>query len=93
MGRSVSADRAPNQRIHLDLLAGFMEAMDDPDWQVLVRGRGSFKEGLPLGARKLLPRTPAVYGRKVAWRRSEPEDSGGHPSSRENYASCVEHVQ
>ena len=43
LGRSVSANKAPDQRVCLDLLAGFMEAMGDPVWfgAGLVQARAS----------------------------------------------------
>ena len=50
-------------------LAGFLREAGDPDWRVLIEGKYNFVDGLPLGYKEPLPRTPAVYERKVKHRK------------------------
>ena len=48
------------QPFYLFLLAQSLEMMGDPDFEILVQGKESFAEGIPLGWDKPLPRTPQV---------------------------------
>eukprot|EP00973_Karenia_brevis_P024591 3392325-Karenia_brevis.AAC.1 len=53
----------------------------------------SFLTGVRLGPGCKLPRTPAVFERKVRWRKLDGMDEATMPSSRDNYTSAVENVE
>ena len=86
-----TADLPIGQKIRLPLLAAVAEAFGDPDWRILTASKDSYLTGVPLGVDRPLPRTPAVFGRKVSWRKYE--DQGQLPSSKHNYSSCVDNVR
>ena len=81
-----SVECPQGHKIRLHLLGAVAKAFGDPDWEVLTEGGDSFLSGVPLGVESPLPRTPAVYERKKAWRKYESQD--GPPSSKANYISC-----
>ena len=47
----------------------------------------SFLTGVPLGVKERLPRTPAIFERKLKQRRYDDDLEEGHPESRDNYKS------
>ncbi len=51
-----------------EAIGELLHVAGDPDWRVYSGGRRNFGEGVPLGYREPLPRTPAVFRRKVKWR-------------------------
>ena len=55
----------PGQPFLLALAAHMARVLGDPDWRMLVDGKVNYKDGVPVGFRERLPRTPAVYERKV----------------------------
>ena len=57
------------QPFYLFLLAQSLEIMGDPDFEILVQGKESFAEGIPLGWDKPLPRTPQVFCPRVRHRK------------------------
>ena len=76
----------------LDSLAHFLRICGDPDWRVLVSGSVNYSEGVPIGRNAKMPRTPAVYRRKIRWRSYVDELADGRgPESRENYRSIQGH--
>eukprot|EP00973_Karenia_brevis_P063463 8820144-Karenia_brevis.AAC.1 len=52
----------------------------------------SFRTGVRLGPGCKLPRTPAIFERKVRWRKLDGMDEAVMPASRDNYTSAVENV-
>ena len=69
-----------------------MRICGDPDWRVLVSGSVNYSEGVPIGRNTKMPRTPAVYRRKIRWRSYVDELADGRgPDSRENYRSVQGH--
>ena len=77
---------APYQPFHLNLLGAYLAAIDDPDFDILTRETDSFTTGVRVGVGCRLPRTPAVFERKLKWRNLD--DTPFDPQ-RENYASAV----
>ena len=55
------------QPFRLFLLAAVARVSGDPDWKILTAAKDSFASGVPVGTEKM-PRTPAVYERKLKWR-------------------------
>jgi hypothetical protein len=64
----------------------------DPDWRCLAEGKWSFAKGTPVGIGVKMPRTPAVYERKVRWRKYDQEMDGEPPHSKHNYVSAKDHL-
>ena len=77
---------APFQPFLLNLLGAYLAAIDDPDFDILTRTTDSFTTGVRVGVGCRLPRTPAVFERKLKWRSLD--DTPFDPQ-RENYASAV----
>jgi len=79
------------QPIRIRLLAALLKGIDDPD----VAGIARYARGVRLGVGVKLPRTPAVYPRKVRWALPSQKDPdglgdglGGPPVLLENYSSA-----
>ena len=66
--------------------ANHQARMDDPDYRMCELMR----EGVPIGWQQRLPRTPAIYDRKIRWRRHVGEE-GDNEGWKANYRSAVEH--
>ena len=85
------------QPFYLHLLAEVARRAGDPDTKVLNRGRHSFAEGVPIGVRRKMPRTPAVFARKVRWRAldetQEDFDMGNYKSARDALPVLVGQMQ
>ena len=75
----------PRQPILLNLLSLIARVLGDPDWRALCHGPENYTEGVSVGYMTKLPRTPAVYERKLRWRKYEPEDM--IIEERANYSS------
>lgn len=58
-------DRQP---FFLHLLAQSLRILGDPDWEVLTQGEESFAEGVPVGYKTALPRTPQVFRKREKFR-------------------------
>ncbi len=90
-GRPKPGDRAI--ALHLRLLEAILRAGGDPDWG----GMAQYAAGVRLGIGERLPRTPAVFARKVKWRLKGQEladELEGHPVQgvwRDNYRSVTAH--
>ena len=65
---------AERQPFLLNLASLMARVLGDPDWRVLVTGPNNFTRGVQVGVDEKLPRTPAVYDRKIKWRRYDPAD-------------------
>ena len=63
-----------DQPFFLHLLAEVARVLGDPDWRVLAHSSESYAKGVPVGFKKRLPRTPAVYDRKRRWRKYDAQD-------------------
>ena len=78
------------QPIDVRLVQGLLEDAKDPDHKVM----NSFAVGVPTGINDKLPRTPAVYVRKVKWALAEQADPDSEPELeseavwRDNYSSA-----
>jgi hypothetical protein len=77
----------PQHTILLRELGMLLRQVGDPDWRILADAENSFLTGVPLGVKERLPRTPAVFERKVKHRKYDDDLEEGHPESRENYKS------
>ena len=75
------------QPFFLHLLASTARVLGDPDWRILVDNRESYATGVPVGYRRRLPRTPAVFDRKTRWRSYGQDDFC--LELRENYNSAA----
>ena len=84
---------AEGQPIYLEGLQTQLCLSGDPDHRILTKGTHNFAEGVQLGDTVRMPRTPAVFERKVKWRSYEEEMDGREPESRENYRSTVGHLE
>ena len=58
----------------LHLLSEIARILGDPDWRVLVQASLNYADGVPVGFKKRLPRTPAVFERKTRWRAYDEDD-------------------
>ena len=65
---------AARQPFLLNLASLMARVLGDPDWRVLVAGPNNFTRGVQVGVDEKLPRTPAVFDRKVKRRRYDPID-------------------
>ena len=72
LGRAYDADTlltvAPGQCVRLTLIGELLRALSDPDWRVYSIASTNFADGVPLGYRLPLPRTPSVFERKRKWK-------------------------
>ncbi len=84
-----------HQHVRVRLLQAVLHAAEDPDHA----GMEHFARGVRLGVNVRMPRTPAVYARKTAWRlpsQREAQQFYGQTTEgvwRENYLSVKAHVQ
>ena len=62
------------QCFRLKLIGAMLKSAGDPDWAVYADAKRNFVEGVPLGYREPLPRTPAIFERKVKWRQYNDEE-------------------
>ena len=74
------------QPFHLPALGETLRLMDDPDWRIFHVAIDSFSKGVPVGMNEKMTRTPAVYERKVKWRKY---DETEQILDMENYRSAV----
>ncbi|CAE8640253.1 unnamed protein product [Polarella glacialis] len=57
------------QPFFLHAMAQTADLQGDPDWRVLDRVKDSYAEGVPVGFQEKMPRVPAVFRRKIRWRK------------------------
>jgi hypothetical protein len=76
----------PHQPFFLFALARSLELINDPDWRRVELSPDSFVKGTPVGVGVKLPRTPAVYERKMKWRKLDETDFVDEVA---NYSSIV----
>lgn len=89
----VSEEPSPGQPFYLKSLAEYLHVLGDPDWRCLYESSWSYHHGTPVGVEVRMPRTPAVYERKVRWRKYDEGYDGAEPRSRKNYSSADAHLQ
>jgi len=67
----------------------------DPDWRIWgdKATTHTFTEGVGIGTRAPLPRTPSVYERKVQWRSYEDSLEVATPHSKHNYPSVAPNLE
>ena len=68
-GRCFEHVPEPGHCYFLTALGDYLYSIGDPDWRCLEQGSWSFAKGRPVGICIRMPRTPAVYERKVKWRK------------------------
>ena len=59
----------PGQCMLLECLGLHLKLAGDPDWRIMSESSWSFAKGTPIGIGVKMPRVPAVFERKVRWRR------------------------
>eukprot|EP00973_Karenia_brevis_P056741 7896129-Karenia_brevis.AAC.1 len=64
----------------------------DPDWAIFAAKEACFLRGVRLGLDGLMPRTPAVYQRKVKWRTYD-EVWDGESISKSYYESVTDNLE
>ena len=74
---------AVDQPIDVRFLQQALKATGDPDYKIL----NDYAQGVRLGYRRKMPRTPAVFQRKKEWRLSQDEEDVSWPP---NYKSSME---
>ena len=62
-------EKTEHQPFYLFALARSLELINDPDWRQVELAPGSYVNGTPVGVGVKLPRTPAVYEKKLKWRK------------------------
>jgi len=75
----------PFQPFYLHLVSELAKCMGDPDWRVITEGRWSYAKGVPVGVGIRMPRAPAVFERKQAWRNL---DETAYEPDSQNYKSA-----
>jgi hypothetical protein len=70
----------------LPALGATMQILGDPDWRILDERHDGFSSGVPVGVHTKMPRVPALYERKVRWRKLDVTDFSAEV---ENYRSIV----
>ena len=80
------------QPFTLHLLASILKVIGDPDWRFLCCSSDPLTTGVNIGAKKSLPRTPAVFERKVKWKVHDEDLCDGFPESKDNYVSVKNNV-
>ena len=67
-GQGAPLFRKSYQPFYLSLIGQTLKELGDPDWKIFEKDPKGFSEGVPVGFREKLPRTPAVFERKTRWR-------------------------
>ena len=67
---------AENQPFHLNAIGEALKIAGDPDWRIFARRKASYASGVKVGFRSPMPRTPAVFERKVAGENTVKKTSG-----------------
>ena len=77
----------PNQPFLLRAVGETLKGMKDPDFRIFAEAqRECFSTGVSVGPGRRLPRTPAVFERKVRWRAYEDSEFSG---DNKNYQSAA----
>lgn len=77
----------PGQPFFLKAIGETLKAIGDPDWRILTESkRFNFADGMPIGVGVRMPRTPAVFEKKVKWRKVD--DTEFSPEM-DNYSSAT----
>ncbi|CAK0869239.1 unnamed protein product, partial [Prorocentrum cordatum] len=88
-GRVDLAEVPERQPFFLKALGVHLKEVGDPDWRIFEDSKDSFTSGVALGFGELMPRTPAVFERKVHWRRYDRDVVEGLPEDKGNYVSAI----
>ena len=89
LGQAIQPDPPEKQCMHLHSIHAHLKCVGDPDGPWLVEGEASALKGVRVGPGATLPRTPAVFERKVKWKKYDDLDTeDGLPQSRGNYPSA-----
>ena len=86
-------DRAERQPFFLQAIAQLLKLAGDPDWRQYSEASHSFEKGVPLGVDHRLPRTPALFTRKLRHRRYKDAELALEEDLRDNYASTRGHEE
>ena len=86
MSKEVLTSVPDFQPFLLPALGETLRLLDDPDWRIFHVSIDSFSKGVPVGMGEKMTRTPAVYERKVKWRKY---DESEQILDMENYRSAV----
>ena len=78
--------------IQFQLMGVMLWMANDPDWSFPYHDAFSAAKGVKLGHDTPLPRTPAVFEKKLKWRKYDPEILEGPPEWGRNYISASENV-
>jgi len=81
---------SPGQPFYLEAIGETLRLMQDPDFRIYSRSSHSFRTGVPVGYNIRMPRTPAVFERKVHWRKYE--EMSFNPLNT-NYKSVAGHEE
>ena len=84
---------AEGQTFRLRLMEAILKHIGDPDWEILCARPDSFTTGVNIGVLIPSPRTPAVFERKVKFRKYDEDDPDVGPSSKENYKSVGDNLE
>ena len=77
-----------NQPFRLGMVRDLLRAAGDPDWAFF----DDLVDGVALGVDETMPRTPAVFEEKAAWKLA-PWDEDNETHENPNYASVSEHAE
>ena len=86
-------DRAERQPFFLRAIVQLLRLAGDPDWRHYAEASRSFEKGVPLGVNFRLPRTPALFTRKLRHRQYKEADADLDGGLRDNYASTKGHEE
>jgi len=80
------------QPFYLSACGQTLQILGDPDWRILEEAKHSYSTGVPVGiGPKGMPRVPAVFRRKVSWRKLDPSvrnlDASNYSSAKDAYNS------
>ena len=81
------------QPFHLDLLGGVLQYISDPDWRQAAASSWSFAKGVPIGVGIKMPRTPAVFERKVAWKSLDESDFNPDQGNYKSASLVIESLE
>ena len=79
-------EKPQGQPFFLRALACTAEALEDPDWQILIEGTDCYATGVPVGFEEELPRVPQVFELKTKARKLDESDP---EHDRKNYPSAA----
>eukprot|EP00973_Karenia_brevis_P015227 2082575-Karenia_brevis.AAC.1 len=92
LGERAAQEPAGHECFCWHLMGAHLEIIGDPDWRLMCQAKYSMIIGVRVGPDYKMPRKPALFKRKMRWRRYGDMDDEVDPESKSIYVSAVDHV-